>query len=51
MSRIPGIDPDSAEGPIRATLVAQAKKWGGPLLNYLGPQLLLNPSRVRGLTQ
>lgn len=35
MSRIPGIDPDSAEGPIRAVLTAQTKKWGGPLLNHL----------------
>ena len=24
-----------AEGPIRATFEAQAKKWGGPLLNHL----------------
>ena len=35
MSRIPGVDPDKAEGPIAATFAAQAKKWGGPLLNHL----------------
>lgn len=35
MSRIPGIDPAQANGPIAATLAAQAKRWGGPLLNHL----------------
>jgi len=35
MSRIPGIDPAAAEGPIRAVFNAQAQKWGGPLLNHL----------------
>ena len=35
MARISGIDPDRAEGPIRAVLEAQAKKWGAPLLNHL----------------
>ncbi len=35
MSRISGVDPAAAEGPIRAVLVAQAQKWGGPLLNHL----------------
>jgi hypothetical protein len=33
--RIPGIDPDSAEGPIRAVLKAQAERWGAPLINHL----------------
>ncbi len=35
MSRIPGVDPAAAEGPIRAVLAAQAQQWGGPLLNHL----------------
>lgn len=35
MSRIPGVDPDKAAGPIAATFAAQAKQWGGPLLNHL----------------
>lgn len=35
MSRILGVNPDEAEGPIRATLAAQAKRWGDPLLNHL----------------
>jgi hypothetical protein len=35
MARIPGVNPDEAEGPIRATFEAQARKWGGPLLNHL----------------
>ncbi len=33
--RIGGIDPDHAEGYVRAVLEAQAKKWGAPLLNHL----------------
>ncbi len=41
MSRIPGVDPAAAEGPIRAVLAAQAQQWGGPLLNHLGAQLPL----------
>ena len=35
MSRIDGADPERSEGRIRAVLEAQAKKWGGPLLNHL----------------
>lgn len=35
MARISGVDPDQAEGPIRATFEAQTKRWGGPLLNHL----------------
>ena len=35
MARIPGIDPAAADVPVRAVLEAQAKKWGGPLLNHL----------------
>ena len=33
--RIAGIDPDRATGEIRAVFVAQAKRWGAPLLNHL----------------
>ena len=33
--RVGGIDPDRAEGYVRAVLEAQAKKWGAPLLNHL----------------
>lgn len=35
MSRIPGVDLENVEPSIRAVLEAQAKKWGGPLLNHL----------------
>ena len=35
MARIDGVDPERTEGRIRAVLEAQAKKWGGPLLNHL----------------
>ena len=35
MARIDGVDPNSAEGPVRAVLEAQAEKWGAPLLNHL----------------
>lgn len=35
MQRIPGITLDSAEPRIRKVLDAQAKRWGGPLLNHL----------------
>ena len=35
MSRIPGVDPATAEGPIAAVFAAQAKKWDDPLLNHL----------------
>jgi hypothetical protein len=35
MARIEGINPETAEGYIKQVLTAQAKKWGGPLLNHL----------------
>jgi hypothetical protein len=35
MARIDGVSPERSEGRIRAVLEAQAKKWGGPLLNHL----------------
>lgn len=33
--RIAGVDPQEAEGPVRASLDAQRRKWGAPLLNHL----------------
>ena len=33
--RIEDVDPAGTEKRIRAVLEAQAKKWGGPLLNHL----------------
>jgi hypothetical protein len=33
--RIEGVNPEQAEKRIRSVLEAQAKKWGGPLLNHL----------------
>jgi hypothetical protein len=35
MARIEGIDPNAAEESIAAVCRAQARKWGGPLLNHL----------------
>ena len=35
MSRIEGVDPAAAEPSIKAVLDAQARQWGGPLLNHL----------------
>ncbi|QIN79509.1 hypothetical protein GBA65_14380 [Rubrobacter marinus] len=35
MARISGIDPERADGPIRAVLEAQAREWGAPLSNHL----------------
>ena len=35
MSRIKGVDPEQTEGYVKRTLAAQAKRWGGPLLNHL----------------
>jgi hypothetical protein len=35
MARIPDVDLDSVEPPIRKVLEAQRTKWGGPLLNHL----------------
>lgn len=33
--RIPGVDPDKADGPIRAVFNAQTERWGAPLINHL----------------
>jgi hypothetical protein len=33
--RIPGVDSNEAEGPIRAVFKAQAERWGAPLVNHL----------------
>ena len=35
MTRIVGVDPGAVEPYIRDVLEAQARKWGGPLLNHL----------------
>ena len=35
MARIDGVDPEGAQGPVRAVFEAQIKKWGAPLLNHL----------------
>ena len=35
MARIEGVDPDQAQGQIRAVFEAQRKKWGAPFLNHL----------------
>ena len=35
MVRIEGVDPEGAQGPVRAVFEAQIKKWGAPLLNHL----------------
>ena len=35
MARIEGVDPDCAQGPIKAVFEAQTRKWGAPLLNHL----------------
>lgn len=35
MARIDGVNPDQAEGPIRAVFEAQTTTWGAPLLNHL----------------
>jgi len=35
VARIEGVDPEKTEKRIQAVLEAQAKKWGGPLLNHL----------------
>jgi hypothetical protein len=33
--RIPGVEPETAEGTIRAVFKAQAERWGAPLINHL----------------
>ena len=35
MARIAGVDPDCAQGPIKAVFEAQTRKWGAPLLIHL----------------
>jgi hypothetical protein len=35
MARIEGVDPAAAEPAVKVVLEAQARKWGGPLLNHL----------------
>ncbi len=35
MARIASVDPERAQGSIRAVFEAQIKKWGAPLLNHL----------------
>ena len=35
VTRIDGVDPDRAQGPMKAVFEAQIKKWGAPLLNHL----------------
>ena len=49
MPRIPGVDPQSADGPIRATFDAQTKRWGGPLNPY--PIYARRPSIFRAVTR
>ena len=44
--RIEGVDPADTEKHVRAVLEAQAKKWGGPLLNHL--LYALRPTIFRG---
>ena len=34
MARIEGVDPDRAEGPVKAVFESQTRKWGAPLLNH-----------------
>jgi len=35
MARIQGVNPDEVEPYIKKVFEAQARKWGGPLLNHL----------------
>ncbi|HEY7908190.1 MAG TPA: hypothetical protein VIC60_04920 [Thermomicrobiales bacterium] len=35
MARIEGVDPAAMDQSIKAVLDAQARQWGGPLLNHL----------------
>ncbi len=35
MTRVPGVDPENVAPRIKAVLEAQARQWGGPLLNHL----------------
>lgn len=47
MARIEGVNPDLAEGPIKAVFEAQTAKWGAPLLNHL--LYARRPSIFRGV--
>ncbi len=35
MTRIAGVNPDTADGPIQRVFEAQTERWGAPLLNHL----------------
>ncbi len=35
MARIDGVNPDAVDGYAQRVFSAQAKSWGGPLLNHL----------------
>jgi hypothetical protein len=35
VARIEGVDPNRAQGPVKAVFEAQTRKWGAPLLNHL----------------
>ena len=45
--RIEGVDPEVAEPYVREVFQAQARKWGGPLLNHL--VYARRPSIFRGV--
>jgi hypothetical protein len=46
VARIEGVDPDRAQGQIKAVFEAQTKKWGAPLLNH--PIYARRPTIFRG---
>jgi hypothetical protein len=48
MARVVGIDPKLADSYSRPILEAQARKWGGPLLNHL--VYARRPSIFRGVS-
>ncbi len=35
MARIEGVDPEGAQGQVKAVFESQRKRWGAPLLNHL----------------
>ena len=47
MSRIADVNPEDVEGPVKAVLEAQARRWGAPLLNHL--LYARRPSIFRGV--
>ena len=47
MPRIPGVDPESADGPVKATFDAQTTRWGAPLNPY--PIYARRPSILRAV--